>query len=64
MQAPILESIRKNLFEKRDRINEWLRATPLSKKEVFLGPSRHSHLVMRATYHHWFYTQTSEKKNP
>jgi sigma-B regulation protein RsbU (phosphoserine phosphatase) len=39
MQAPILESIRKNLFEKRDRINEWLRATPLSKKEVFLGPS-------------------------
>lgn len=39
MQAPILESIRKNLVEKRDRINEWLRATPLSKKEVFLGPS-------------------------
>jgi sigma-B regulation protein RsbU (phosphoserine phosphatase) len=39
MQAPLLESIRKNLFEKRDRINEWLRATPLSKKELFLGPS-------------------------
>ena len=39
MQAPILESIRKNLFEKRDRINEWLRATPMSKKEVYLGPS-------------------------
>jgi sigma-B regulation protein RsbU (phosphoserine phosphatase) len=39
MQAPILESIRKNLFEKRDHINEWLSATPLSKKEVFLGPS-------------------------
>jgi sigma-B regulation protein RsbU (phosphoserine phosphatase) len=39
MQAPLLESIRKNLFEKRDRINEWLRGTPLSKKEVFLGPS-------------------------
>jgi len=34
MQAPILESIRKNLFEKRDRINEWLRATPLSTDEV------------------------------
>ena len=39
MQAPILESIRKNLFEKRDRINEWIRATPSSKKEVHLGPS-------------------------
>ena len=39
MPAPVLESIRKNLFDKRDRINEWLRATPLSKKEVFLGPS-------------------------
>ena len=39
MQAPILEIIRKNLFEKRDRINEWLRATPMSKKEVYLGPS-------------------------
>ena len=39
MQAPVLESIRKNLLEKRDRINEWLRATPLSKKAVFLGPS-------------------------
>ena len=39
MQAPILESIRKNLFLKRNRINEWLLATPLGKKEVFLGPS-------------------------
>ena len=39
MQYPILENIRKNLFEKRDRINEWLQATPLGKKEVFLGPS-------------------------
>jgi len=39
MQAPILENIRKNLFEKRDRINEWLQATPLGKKAVFLGPS-------------------------
>ena len=39
MQAPILESIRKNLFEKRDRINEWLQATPLGKKDVLLGPS-------------------------
>ena len=33
MQAPILESIRKNLFEKRDRINECLR-------EGLLGPAR------------------------
>ena len=39
MQAPVLESIRKNLFEKRDRINEWLHATPLNKQEVFLGPA-------------------------
>lgn len=39
MQAPLLENIRKNLFEKRDRISEWLHATPSSKKEVILGPS-------------------------
>jgi sigma-B regulation protein RsbU (phosphoserine phosphatase) len=39
MRAPILESIRKDLFEKRDRINKWLRVTPPSKKEVYLGPS-------------------------
>ncbi len=39
MQAPILESIRKNLLEKRDHINGWLSATPLSKKDIFLGPS-------------------------
>jgi hypothetical protein len=39
MRAPILEDIRKNLFEKRDCINDWLHATPFGKKEVFLGPS-------------------------
>jgi sigma-B regulation protein RsbU (phosphoserine phosphatase) len=39
MQAPVLESIRKNLLVTRDRIDKWLRATPLSKKEIFLGPS-------------------------
>ena len=39
MQTPILENIRNNLFEKRDRIHQWLRATPMSKKEVYLGPS-------------------------
>jgi len=39
MQTLVLESIRKNLLEKRDRINEWLRATPFGKKAVFLGPS-------------------------
>ena len=39
MEAPVLESIRKNLLERRDRINEWLRVTPLSRKAVFLGPS-------------------------
>ena len=39
MQTPILENIRNNLFEKRDRIHQWLHATPMSKKEVYLGPS-------------------------
>ncbi len=39
MQAPIIESIRKNLVEKRDRINGWLSTTPLIKKDILLGPA-------------------------
>ena len=48
MQAPFLESIRKNLLEKREHIIGWLSTTPLSKKDIFLGPSTeqavHTHL--------------------
>ncbi len=39
MEALILERMRKGLLQKRDRLTEWLHATPLGKKEVLLGPS-------------------------
>jgi sigma-B regulation protein RsbU (phosphoserine phosphatase) len=39
MEALVLEHMRKGLLQKRDRLNEWLRTTPLAKKEVLLGPS-------------------------
>ena len=39
MDAFILDSMRKGLLQKRDRLTEWLQATPLDKKEVLLGPS-------------------------
>ncbi len=39
MEALILERMRKGLLHKRNRLTEWLRATPLDKKEVLLGPS-------------------------
>ena len=39
MEALILERMRKGLLQKRDRLTEWLNATPLGKKEVLLGPS-------------------------
>ena len=39
MEAQILDRMRKGLLQKRDRLAEWLRATPLDKKEVLLGPS-------------------------
>ena len=39
MEALILERMRKGLLQKRDRLTEWLNATPLDKKEVLLGPS-------------------------
>lgn len=39
MEARIVERIRQGLLEKRDSLTEWLRATPLNKKEIFLGPS-------------------------
>jgi sigma-B regulation protein RsbU (phosphoserine phosphatase) len=39
MEALILERMREDLLQKRDRLTEWLHATPLDKKEVLLGPS-------------------------
>jgi sigma-B regulation protein RsbU (phosphoserine phosphatase) len=39
MEALILERIRDGLLQKRDRLAEWLHATPPEKKEVLLGPS-------------------------
>lgn len=39
MEARIVERIHQGLLEKRDSLTEWLRATPLNKKEIFLGPS-------------------------
>jgi sigma-B regulation protein RsbU (phosphoserine phosphatase) len=39
MEALILERMRKGLLQKRDRLTEWLQATPLDKKKVLLGPS-------------------------
>ena len=39
MEALILERMSKGLWQKRDRLTEWLHATPLGKKKVLLGPS-------------------------
>jgi sigma-B regulation protein RsbU (phosphoserine phosphatase) len=39
MEALIFERMRKGLLQKRDSLTEWLRATPLNKKEILLGPS-------------------------
>jgi serine phosphatase RsbU (regulator of sigma subunit) len=39
VEARIVERIRQGLLEKRDSLTEWLHATPLNKKEIFLGPS-------------------------
>ncbi len=38
MEALTLERMREGLLQKRDRLTEWLQATPLGKKEVLLGP--------------------------
>ena len=38
METYILERMSKGLLQKRDRLNEWLHATPLDKKKVLLGP--------------------------
>ncbi len=39
MEALVLEQMRKGLLQKRKSLIEWLRATPLGKKKVLLGPS-------------------------
>lgn len=39
MEVSFLKGIQKSLLQKRARLTEWLQATPLNKKEVFLGPS-------------------------
>ena len=39
MEAFVLEQMRKGLLQKRKSLIEWLRATPLGKKKVLLGPS-------------------------
>ena len=39
MEALLLERMRRVLFQKQDRLTEWLRTTPLGKKKILLGPS-------------------------
>ena len=39
MEALLLERIRNGLLQKQDNLTEWLKATPLDKKKVLLGPS-------------------------
>ena len=39
MEALLLNRMHKGLLQKHGNLTEWLQATPLSKKEVLLGPS-------------------------
>jgi sigma-B regulation protein RsbU (phosphoserine phosphatase) len=39
METTMLERVRTYLFQKRDFLGEWLRASPADKKTVLLGPS-------------------------
>jgi sigma-B regulation protein RsbU (phosphoserine phosphatase) len=39
MEALLLERLSKGLLQKRNSLSEWLKATPLGKKDILLGPS-------------------------